>query len=235
MGEERRINIYLPPGYEDSVETRYPILYMPDGGTKEDFPHLTYTVDTAIRDGRIRPLVVVGIENTQRRRDMTGPTEVAEDRAVAPVVGGSAKFRRFIRDELMPVVAKRVRGNGDTAIIGESAAGLFIVETFFLEPDLFDTYVAIDPSLWWNDGDLYKKAAARLESGSWNDKTLYLTAAGKTKNDGNAQFVAPLAEALENQAPRGLRWTYEPMPDETHATIYRAAKLAILERLFPPE
>ncbi|MBK7769478.1 MAG: hypothetical protein IPI48_02800 [bacterium] len=64
------------------------------------------------------------------------------------MVGGSAAFRTFIRDELMPEIGKRYRGNGRTAIVGESAAGLFILETFFIEPTLFDTYIALSPSLW---------------------------------------------------------------------------------------
>jgi hypothetical protein len=78
----------------------YPVLYMPDGGLQEDFPHVATTVDTAIRAGEMRPLIVVGIENTERRRGMTGPTQVDEDRKIAPRVGGSAAFRGFIRDEV---------------------------------------------------------------------------------------------------------------------------------------
>jgi len=150
LGETRRINLYTPPGYERSRDARYPVLYMPDGGMEEDFPHVANDVDVAIRAGEMRPVIVVGIENTERRRDMTGPTEVEEDRKIAPRVGGSAAFRAFIRDELMPEIGRRVRGNGQTAIVGESLAGLFVVETFLLEPALFDTYIALSPSLWWN-------------------------------------------------------------------------------------
>lgn len=234
LGETRRINIYLPPEYQALTELRYPILYMPDGGTHEDFPHLTHTIDLAIRSGEIRPMIVVGIENTQRRRDMTGPTEVAEDRKIAPVVGGSAAFREFIKSELMPEIEGRVRSNGETAIIGESAAGLFIVETFFLAPEMFDVYIAIDPSLWWNDGELSKRAPERLRAGVGQGRTLHLSSAGG-RGDGNVEFVEPLAAALQAHAPSDLVWTWVQMPDETHATIYRAAKLSILRSLFPPE
>lgn len=234
LRETRRVNIYLPPDYEASTQARYPILYMPDGGVHEDFPHLTHTIDTAIRSGEMLPVIVVGIENTQRRRDLTGPTEVAEDRAIAPEVGGSAAFRAFVRDELMPEIDRRVRGSGETAIIGESLAGLFIVETFFVEPDLFDIYIAIDPSLWWSDGELAVRAAERLQAGVAPGKTLHLTAAGQS-GDGNAEFIEPLVEALRAHAPEHLRWTWLPMPDEDHSTIYRAAKLEILRSLFPPQ
>ncbi len=96
VGEVRRINVWTPPGYA-AGRTRYPVLYMPDGGVEEDFPHVVATVDSAVRAGQMRPVIVVGIENTERRRDMTGPTEVASDRAIAPRVGGSAAFRALHR------------------------------------------------------------------------------------------------------------------------------------------
>ncbi len=233
LGEMRRINIYVPPGYDASPNARYPILYMPDGGTKEDFPHLTHTVDGAIRAGQIRPIVVVGIENTKRRRDLTGPTEVAKDKKAAPVVGGSAKFRRFIRYELFPKVMGQIRGDGTTGIIGESLAGLFIVETFFVAPRMFDIYVGIDPTLGWNAGELARNAVERLKVGSWQGRALHLSSAGKGRNDGNSVYVAPLAAALEKHPPEGLRWIYTPKPDEKHSTIYRATKLAILRWMFP--
>jgi predicted alpha/beta superfamily hydrolase len=148
LGESRRVNVYLPPAYAASAETRLPVLYMPDGGLAEDFLHVAGLVQVLTGNGTMRPFILVGVENTQRRRDLTGPTESAEDRKIAPKVGGSAAFRAFLRDELMPQVRERYRTTKEAALVGESLAGLFVVETFLLEPDLFDTYVAIDPSLW---------------------------------------------------------------------------------------
>ena len=101
--EARHINVYKPPGY-DTCKGRYPVLYMPDGGLEEDFPHVAEAVDKATRKGEIQPLVVVGIEHTQRRRDMTAPTHVASDQELAPQVRGSAAFRALIANELVPVV-----------------------------------------------------------------------------------------------------------------------------------
>ena len=151
LRETRRINVYLPPGYRDSPETRLPVLYMPDGGLAEDFLHVAGLVQVSVGNGTMRPFLLVGIENTERRRDMTGPTTNEDDKKIAPRVGGSGAFRRFIRDELMPQVRGRYRTTDETAVVGESLAGLFVVETFLLEPGLFDTYIAFDPSLWWND------------------------------------------------------------------------------------
>lgn len=137
MGEARAINLYLPPDH--GGDRRYPVVYMPDGGLDEDFPHVAGAIDAAIREGRMAPVILVGIANTQRRRDMTGPTEVEEDRAIAPVVGGSPAFRAFIASELVPWVEANLPAGEGRAIIGESLAGLFILETLFEQPDLFDT------------------------------------------------------------------------------------------------
>ena len=232
LGETRRINLYTPPGYGDTGGARYPVLYVPDGGIEEDFPHVVRDIDVAVRAGEMRPVIVVGIENTQRRRDMTGPTDVDEDRKIAPRVGGSATFRAFIRDELMPEIVRRVRGNGRTAIIGESLAGLFVVETFFREPRLFDTYIALSPSLWWNAQALVKGADAWLREHPQLGRTLYLASAG---DDDRGDAVRSMAEVLRAAAPTGVTWYYEPRPDLTHATIYRGASPTVFRKLFPPE
>jgi predicted alpha/beta superfamily hydrolase len=230
LGETRRINVYTPPGYEDAAGARYPVLYMPDGGVGEDFPHVTSDIDSAIRAGEMRPVIVVGIENTERRRDMTGPTDVEADRKIAPRVGGSANFRAFIRDELMPLVRRRVRGSGQTAIVGESLAGLFILETFFEEPQLFGTYIVLSPTLWWNAQALVLGADARLRAQPRLTGTLYLATAG---DDDIGDAGKALAAALRAAAPKGLTWYYEPRPDLRHSTIYRAASLGVFRKLFP--
>ena len=127
VGEARRVNVHVPAAYAGSRTTRFPVLYMPDGGLDEDFPHVVHTVDSLVAAGAIRPVLVVGIPNTERRRDLTGPTRVAAYWAVAPHVGGSAAFRRFIREELIPAVDARYRTTRERAIMGESLAGPFVV------------------------------------------------------------------------------------------------------------
>ena len=81
LAETRQINVHTPAGYASSDTSHFPVLYMPDGGLDEDFPHIVHTVDSLIDLGVIRPVIVVGVPNTQRRRDLTGPTRVASDRS----------------------------------------------------------------------------------------------------------------------------------------------------------
>jgi predicted alpha/beta superfamily hydrolase len=235
LGETRRINVYRPPppygASPPAADARLPVLYMPDGGIGEDFLHVAGLVQVSVGNGTMRPFLLVGIENTERRRDLTGPTQIEKDKKIAPRVGGSAAFRRFVRSELMPAINSRYRTTGETAIMGESLAGLFVVETLFLEPDLFDTYIAFDPSLWWNNSELVNSAPSRLRAGGIRPHTLYLASSDEKDL---ARLTNQLATILGTNAPANLKWQYWPMPTETHATIYHPAALQALRRLFEP-
>ena len=231
LGETRRINVYPPPGYKDTAGVRVPVLYMPDGGMAEDFLHIAGLVQISVTNGTMRPFLLVGIENTERRRDMTGPTENENDKKIAPRVGGSLAFRKFIRDELMPEIRRRYLTTSETAIVGESLAGLFVVETFLLEPDLFDTYIAIDPSLWWNNTKLLNGAADQLRARPKLSKELYFAGSDEP---GIIVNTKRLAEILKTNAPATLRWHYAEMPEEKHSTIYQPAALRAFREVFKP-
>ncbi len=231
LGETRRINVYMPPGYTDTGSGRLPVLYMPDGGIEEDFLHVAGLVQVSVGNGTMRPFLLVGIENTERRRDLTGPTSNAEDKKIAPHVGGSAPFRAFIRDELVPTVRKRYRTTDESAIIGESLAGLFVVETFVLEPELFDTYIAFDPSICWNDGRLVDDAGARFRARPGAAKRLYVA---QSRDEMTPGMALRFSDVLKTNAPKDLDWTFVPMPSETHATIYHPAALQAFRKLFKP-
>jgi predicted alpha/beta superfamily hydrolase len=198
---------------------------MPDGGLDEDFPHVIRTVDSLIALRAIRPIIVVGVPNTQRRRDLTGPTRVKSDSAIAPRVGGSAEFRRFLRYELIPEIARRYRVTPERGIIGESLAGLFVVETFLDEPDLFTHYMALDPSVWWNSGALVDSAASRLATFDSKPRSLYIAT---SLEPGTTVGSSRIIDAIKSAPPRRLRWKYEPRPDLTHGTIFRGTKPAAL-------
>ncbi len=216
LAEPRTILVHTPAGYA-AARDRFPVLYMPDGGLDEDFPHVVNTIDSLIALRRIPPTIVVGIPNTLRRRDLTGPTLVASDSAIAPRVGGSVAFRRFIRTELMPEIRRRYRTTRETAIVGESLAGLFIVETLLLEPKLFQRYVALSPSLWWNGGALVQEART-LAPRVGQEVTVVLSAANEP---GIADNSARLAALFRRFLPAATGFAYDPRPDLEHGTIYR--------------
>jgi hypothetical protein len=216
-GEKRRINLYRPPV---DPKLALPVLLMLDGGLEEDFVHVAGLVQVGASNGTMRPFLLVGIENTERRRDLTGPTTNDEDRQVAPRVGGSEAFRAFIADELLPWLEANQKVTRERALVGESFAGLFVVETLVERPDLFTHYVAIDPSLWWNDGKLLTRVAPMLHG--TDGKTLFVAASNEPDL---SALIEKLRSTLQTSAPATLKWRVEKFPAETHATVFHPAAL----------
>ena len=231
LGETRRINVWRPPADAAKPGAPLPVLYLLDGGLGEDFLHVAGLMQVSIANGTMRPFLLVGIENTQRRRDMTPSTDVAEDRAIAPVVGGAVPFRAFLRDELKPEIARRYRVGGESAIVGESLAGLFVLDTLVTDPALFDDWIAIDPALWWNDKALLKGLRTFLKAHPDLRGRLFVAASGEPTI---ASLTVWLPSILQDEAPKGLMWRYLPLPDETHGTVFHPAALRAFRDLLSP-
>ncbi|NEZ04945.1 alpha/beta hydrolase [Wenzhouxiangella sp. XN201] len=231
LNETRRINVFTPTVFGEPVKKPLPVLYMPDGGIDEDFLHIAGLLQVLVSNGSMRPFLLVGIENTQRRRDMTGPSDDPEDQAIAEQIGGAAEFRAFIRDELFKEIGKRYYISQERAIIGESLAGLFVVETLLHEPAMFDTYIAVDPSVWWNRYALNETAAKLLEQEQATSRRLFVAASREASSaDGFQAFISGLGEPST-----GAELIYSAMPEETHATLYHPAALNALRALFPAD
>lgn len=227
LTEERQINVYLPPEYAKG-EHKFPVLYLIDGGLEQDFLHVSGTVHLGALWARSRSVIVVGIETRDRRRELVGPTQSAELLGKYPTAGSSSTFRKFIREEVMPAIAARYRVSSESGVIGESLAGLFIVETYLREPGLFTHYAAISPSLWWDDNRLSSEASALTSSKQViAGSRLYLTMAdeGAETQSGMDLLLAAL---------RGREgWCYAPRPSLTHATIYHSVSPEALQYIFP--
>lgn len=232
MQETRRINVVLPDDYKLNPSKSYPVIYMPDGGLAEDFLHIAGLMQVSIANGSMRPFILVGIENTVRRRDLTGPSESELDKKAIPNLGGSELYRRFLIKELIPEIEQRYRTTQERALVGESLAGLFTIETLFHTPDVFQSYIAIDPSLWWNDEKLISDFAKKLQSQPRLAKNLFFASSGQV---GMATAIQRFAQMLATIKPEGLVWTYEHFAKETHATIYHPAALVAFRTVFKPE
>lgn len=220
VNEQRIINVWTPEEYKNTNDS-FPVMYMADGGIQEDFPHIANTLSKLINENKIPPTILVGIENTQRRRDLTGFTEVASDKEIAPAVGGSDKFRDFIKEELFFEIDNRYRTSNIKSIIGESASGLFVMETFFLSPEMFDNYIAFDPSLWWNNHYLVRTAKEHLASFPTSAKKLWFASSNATDI---APYTKALVDILKSNPVTNLQWNYSNEPKEKHTTIFRATK-----------
>lgn len=230
LGEARRINVYLPAGYEASGKA-YPVLYVIDGGVEQDFIHIAGLSQHASISASFQEMIVVGVETVDRRRELTFPATHDETlKAEFPTHGESAKFRAFIADRVKPWVEQRYRTSGYDAVMGESLAGLFVAETFLRQPDLFDGYVSIDPSLWWDNGALAVEARALLAAQPDGERQVYMAAAHGVPQMRLGQTV--LSQAIKTAAKPGVHFTYEIMEDEEHSTIYHRAALNALRIVF---
>ncbi len=231
LRETRRINIYLPDAYGSDKKASFPVMVMLDGGIAEDFLHIAGLMQVSIANGTMRPFILVGVENTVRRRDLTSPSDNALDKRDIPNAGGSSQFRRFLVQELLPEIDQRYRTTQERVLIGESLAGLFVIDTLFHSPDVFQTYIALDPSLWWNDQKLTADFADKLRANPKLSKNLYFASSGQK---GMETVIQHFAEMLERANPEGLKWTYEKYPSETHATIFHPAALKAFRTLLAP-
>ncbi len=224
-GDQRQVNVYLPEGYAKG-NARYPVLYLLDGGLSQDFLHVAGSSALNAMWGRSQPVIIVGIESKDRRAELIGTPGTAAQHKQYPTAGQSAQFRAFLRDRVKPLVEADYRTNGDDGVIGESLAGLFIVETWLREPGLFHRYAAIDASLWWDDEAL-SKAAAGLLAAKQPRGPLFLTYSneGPETADG-ADRVASAGGSLVCLSPR---------TDLTHATAYHVLSPQALQFLFPTD
>lgn len=223
-GDRREVNVYLPSGYEEGGE--FPVLYLIDGGKDQDFLHIAGTSALNALWGRSEPVIVVGLQTVDRRAELIGDKGNAEERSQFPTAGNAAKFRSFLRHTVKPLIEERYRTNGVDGVLGESLGGLFITETWLVEPDLFDRYAAINPSLWWHDGALGKSATALVEDGRSRGPILL-----SYSNEGPAteQGVRLVAEAA------GDRSCLLERSDITHATAYHILTPQAFQFLFPTD
>lgn len=166
LQENRILNICLPQGYDPDSALTYPVIYLLDGSTHEDFIHIAGLVQFCSYPwiNHLPPTIVVGIENVDRKRDFTYPSDIAEYQEYVPTAGGSAAFIRFLDKEVKPLINKRYPTTGQSMLIGQSLGGLLAAEILVRHPAMFDSYVIVSPSLWWDEESLLAETAAAIPS-----------------------------------------------------------------------
>jgi predicted alpha/beta superfamily hydrolase len=178
LGEERKIWVYLPEGAKDTSK-RFPVLYLLDGDA-----HFSSVVGmiqqlSGVNGNTICPdMIVVGIPNTDRTRDLT-PTHslLFPDGSKSNDLkssGGGEKFESFIQKELMPHIDSLYPVAPYKMLVGHSFGGLTVMNIMVHHPDMFNTYVAIDPSMWWDKQKLLDQARDAFKQNNYKGKSLYL-------------------------------------------------------------
>lgn len=226
LQEERSYWIHLPEGYyQDSTET-YPVIYLLDGNS---FFHSLVGISKTLSSGKGKYLpasIIVGVLNTDRTRDLTPTASAAgRDGKIAPGAiakgGGSEIFSRFLTGELRSVINNSYRTNGRNMLIGHSYAGLFTLYTFLHHTELFDIYLALDPSLWWDQGKLVEEFDSLIIEKDFTGKSLYIGVATKKRTDRVNIHLNKTNHFFSEVLPQAnnLRYFRKSFPEETHGTI----------------
>jgi len=240
LGEDRTLNIYLPEGYSNTDTTKYPVVYLLDGGADEDFIHVAgiFQFNNFPWIGRAPKSILVGIANTDRKRDMTFPSGIEGDKKLIPGSGGSEKFMAFIENELQPFIEKRYHAGKDRTLIGQSLGGLLATEILFTKPRLFNRYIIISPSLWWNNGSLLEREPEVLSPGYPIRTDIYIGVGKEGLTPGDHPRVMEvdanlLADKINASKNKNVHAWFDYLPDEDHATIGHIAIFNALRLLFP--
>ncbi|MFN0030780.1 MAG: alpha/beta hydrolase [Flavobacteriales bacterium] len=219
--QKRTLNIYLPEGYDADTASTYPVIYLLDGSANEDFVHTVGVVQFQTMIGMMKPCIVVGIANVDRKYDFTFPTNNVEDRKSIPRCGGSSSFMDFIEMELQPSIEKKYRTNQQSILIGQSLGGLLATEILLKRPQMFTHYIIVSPSLWWDDESLLTNGAALIAKQDYSCKHIFITVGNE--DDQMEDEAKRLYELLDDATGGGWSHSFYPMPEESHLTILHNA------------
>lgn len=216
LKETRKIQVILPAGYDVKEKDSYDVIYVLDGEWYTEL--LPNAYHFAKSGGFVPNTILVLIPNVyvngvnQRNRDFE-PFDKKNG-------NGYASFLSFIEKELIPFIDKKYLNNGQRSILGSSLGGLFAVNTFLTNPDLFQAFLACDPNLDWEQEYLPKLAIKKLPDFNGKKSILFIaTNDYSLKANGGYAF----REALKAKAPKSLNWQVKTYQDETHYSLqYKA-------------
>jgi hypothetical protein len=207
MGAMRSYLVHRPPNYDIS-NARYPVLIVLDGN--EHFQHASATVDFLAGAGRIPPMLVVGIPNADRRRDLSSYSD-------AP---GPSALLKFITDELVPKIDRDYRTRPYRLLMGWSSAGLFALHAMINAPETFRGYLLAVPA-FGDERALPKAVGAFFDAHKdpFLNADLFMAAADETGS--NLAGAFELSSYLQQRASRvrDLRFTFRRYPEESHGSV----------------
>jgi predicted alpha/beta superfamily hydrolase len=236
----RKVRVYLPASYEASTPNKqlYPVIYLLDGDA-----HCASVVAMLKQPGELNhhgantELIVVAVKSSDRARDFTPTRSLIgpEGNKLPGLInsGGSEKFIAFIEKELVPYIESVYPASQRKAIIGHSLSGLVVMNILITQTKLFNAYVAIDPSMWWDNKKILNKAAAKFKDGDFTGTSLFLGVANtmpagmdvkQAKNDttgstNHVRSILELISILESNPGNGLHWLHKYYADKDHGSV----------------
>lgn len=210
LHQKRYIEVFLPPAYKPGSPDKYDVLYVLDGGNWNT--GLIRQIQRFVEgESNMPPTIIVSVTGIDRNVELT-PTHLDSWKGS----GGGEKFLGYITGELIPYINKTYPSNGDNTLWGHSLSGMFAVYAMLNRPEAFKSYIAADPSIWWDSNLVAKMAATRLPNMPGLNATLFFSG-----RDGETQGmqIDTLETVLKQYAPAGLKWKLMVYYGETHSTV----------------
>jgi predicted alpha/beta superfamily hydrolase len=234
LNEDRAILVRMPAAAQGKKD-RYPVLYLADGDGHIN--EVGAIIDFLASNGRCTPLIIVGIPNTDRTRDLT-PTHAdlkGPDGALQPfpTSGGGDKFLEFIQTELFPEIEKRYPTQPYRVFAGHSLGGLLAIHALIAHPDMFNAYIAVSPSLQWDDQHTLHQAQQFFAKQKELKKTLFFSLGNEgAQPNPMGEGFEQLQKTFATSTPKDFIVRSARYPDEDHGSTTFLAHYAGLRTVF---
>ena len=237
-GDEQILTVRLPRDYSNDPTKRYPVVFSVDGGPDQDFELLAGIAAEAEFSTSFEPFILVGIKTADRSKQLTppmirlAPDRLKENFGDRMVAGGAPKFREYLSRDVIPWATSRYRTDRKV-LTAASLGGLFVLDTFLETPKMFDDYIALTPSLWWDDGRVVDEASAKLARHGASDRRLYFTMGDEGVGNRTGAWLSKLVATLEKDTPQGLKWAFvDRSRTEEHRTMALISWLDAMRTLY---
>ena len=231
LNEPRRLWVHVPLTEPNSGE-RFPVVYLLDGSAH--FPSVVGMIHqlSTINGNTIVPkMIVVGIPNTDRMRDLTPTKDLNMNEPNTS--GGGEAFMDFLQKELMPYIDEKYPTSPYKEYIGHSLGGLTVINTLLKRPELFNSYIAIDPSLWWAESSTLKEASTLLNSKQYLNEKLFVGIANTmdsnmtintvikdtTQTTQHIRDILAFSKEVVPNSTSGLDFSYKYYSEDTHGSV----------------
>jgi predicted alpha/beta superfamily hydrolase len=211
LHQKRYIQVFIPTSYTPGSSDKYDVLYVLDGGNWNT--GLIRQIQRFVEDqGNMPPTLIVSVTGIDRVMELT-PTHLENWKTS----GNADNFLGYITRELIPYINKTYPSNGDNTLWGHSLSGMFAIYAMLKEPTAFKSFIAADPSIWWDNCLVAKMAATKLPALNGINTTLFIS--GRQGPELHGMRIDTMETVLQQFAPPTLHWKLIPYPGESHSSV----------------
>jgi predicted alpha/beta superfamily hydrolase len=243
LGENREILIHIPKsngGDKVKDRGRYPVIYVLDGS--ENFNTVVSITEHMEESSLCPPIIVVGIVPKDRLSELT----TGSDKDSPEVIANGDNLMSFVERELFTYIDANYPTTTHKTLIGHSLGGLTVINTLLHHPNLFNAYVSLDGSLWWNNKKVVEEAKAILPAHNYKGKTLFIAMANRLEKGEDTLSVQKdtsgstglirsnleLIKILNNNKKSQLHYNYKFYEDDNHPSVRLIGEYDALRFIF---